>query len=45
MKTKSDLIREAQKDPSLTIPGFDSDINVVQQIKEKADKMNCLKFV
>ena len=44
MKTKSDLVREAQRDPSLTIPGFDSDVNVVQEMKEKADRMHSTRL-
>lgn len=44
MKTKSDLVRLAQKDPKLTIPSFDSDINIVQEIKAKADKMHSTRL-
>lgn len=44
MKTKSDLIREAQNDPNLTIPSFDSDVNIVQEIKARADKMHSTRL-
>ena len=44
MNTKSDLIREAQNDPNLTIPSFDSDVNIVQEIKARADKMHSTRL-
>lgn len=44
MNTKSDLIRKAQSDPSLTIPSFDSDVNIVQEIKARADKMHSTRL-
>ena len=44
MKNKSDLVRKAQKDPALKIPNFDSDINIVQEIKAEADKMHSTRL-